>query len=53
MSSTLMQFVKNVQIAVLVVELPPCIVNAIVGLINPRSIDRKKTEQEFNAVIDR
>ncbi|XP_075148275.1 eukaryotic translation initiation factor 2 alpha kinase Gcn2 [Haematobia irritans] len=53
MSSTLAQFAKTENIAVLVVELLPCTLNAIVAAINPRAIDRKETEQEINCVIDR
>ncbi|XP_013102234.2 eIF-2-alpha kinase GCN2 [Stomoxys calcitrans] len=53
MSSTLAQFAKSESIAVLVVELSPCTLNAIVAAINPRAIDHKETEQEINCVVDR
>uniref|UniRef100_A0A1I8NAC2 non-specific serine/threonine protein kinase n=1 Tax=Musca domestica TaxID=7370 RepID=A0A1I8NAC2_MUSDO len=53
MSSTLAQFAKTENIAVLVVELSPCTLNGIVAAINPRAVDRKETEQEINSVIDR
>lgn len=53
MSSTLTQFSKTESIAVLVVELPPATLNAIIGAINPRDINGKETEQEINYVIER
>lgn len=53
MSSTLTQFVKSQTIAVFVVELPSCTLNAIVGSINPRAATRKETEMEITNAIDR
>ncbi|XP_017067151.1 eIF-2-alpha kinase GCN2 isoform X2 [Drosophila eugracilis] len=53
MSSTLSQFLKKETFVVLVVELPPAVVNAIVGAINPREIRKKETEPEINFVIER
>ncbi|XP_036323634.1 eIF-2-alpha kinase GCN2 [Rhagoletis pomonella] len=53
MSMTLSQFVKKESVLVLVVELPPVTVNAIVGAINPREADKKETEVEINNVIER
>ncbi|EDW27954.1 GL27249 [Drosophila persimilis] len=53
MGSTLAQFMKKESFVVLVVELPPAVVNAFVGAINPREIRKKETEQEFNFVIER
>ncbi|KAH8293934.1 hypothetical protein KR054_006754 [Drosophila jambulina] len=53
MSSTLAQFIKKETFVVLVVELPPAVVNAIVGAINPREIRKKETEPEINFVIER
>lgn len=37
----------------LVVDLPPAELNALVGAINPRDIARKETESEINFVIER
>nr|AAQ22516.1 LD22885p [Drosophila melanogaster] len=53
MSSTLSQFLKKETFVVLVVELPPAVVNAIVGAINPREIRKRETEPEINYVIER
>ncbi|XP_068157751.1 eIF-2-alpha kinase GCN2 [Drosophila tropicalis] len=53
MSSTLAQFLKKESFVVLVVELPPSVVNAIVGAINPREIRKKETESEIYFVIER
>ncbi|XP_017089364.2 eIF-2-alpha kinase GCN2 isoform X1 [Drosophila bipectinata] len=53
MTSTLAQFIKKETFVVLVVELPPAVVNAIVGAINPREIRKKETEPEINVVIER
>ncbi|XP_039950475.1 eIF-2-alpha kinase GCN2 [Bactrocera tryoni] len=53
MSVTLSQFMKKESVIVLVVELPPVTVNAIVGAINPREADKKETEVEINNVIER
>ncbi|KAH8383572.1 hypothetical protein KR009_009336, partial [Drosophila setifemur] len=53
MSSTLAQFIKKETFVVLVVELPPAVVNAIVGSINPREIRKKETEPEINFVMER
>ncbi|XP_043655255.1 eIF-2-alpha kinase GCN2 [Drosophila teissieri] len=53
MSSTLSQFLKKETFVVLVVELPPAVVNAIVGAINPREIRKRETEPEINFVIER
>ncbi|XP_030371378.1 eIF-2-alpha kinase GCN2 isoform X2 [Scaptodrosophila lebanonensis] len=53
MSSTLAQFIKKESFVVLVVELPPSVLNAIVGAINPREIGKKETESEINIVIER
>ncbi|KAI8044028.1 hypothetical protein M5D96_000177 [Drosophila gunungcola] len=53
MSSTLAQFLKKETFVVVVVELPPAVVNAIVGAINPREIRKKETELEINFVIER
>ncbi|XP_064550119.1 eIF-2-alpha kinase GCN2 isoform X1 [Drosophila montana] len=53
MSSTLAQFIKKESFVVVVVELPPAVVNAIVGAINPRVLRRNETEPEMNFVIER
>lgn len=53
MSSTLAQFIKKESFVVLVVELPPAVVNAIVGAINPREMRKKETEPEINFVMER
>ncbi|KAH8310513.1 hypothetical protein KR044_001731 [Drosophila immigrans] len=53
MSSTLSQFVKQETFVVLVVDLPPAVLNAIVGAINPREMRKKETEPEINFVIER
>lgn len=53
MSSTLAQFIKKETFVVLVVELPPAVLNALVGAINPREIRKKETEPEMNFVIER
>ncbi|EDV94516.1 GH19296 [Drosophila grimshawi] len=53
MSSTLAQFSKKESFVVLVVEMPPSVVNAIVGAINPRVLRKKETEPEINFVIER
>ncbi|EDW16491.1 eIF-2-alpha kinase GCN2 [Drosophila mojavensis] len=53
MSSTLSQFIKKESFEVLVVELPPAVVNAIVGAINPRVLRKKETEPEMTFVIER
>ena len=53
MSTTLFQFAKKESFWILVVDLPPCEINAIVGAINPRDIAKKETESEINIVIER
>ncbi|KAL9892877.1 eukaryotic translation initiation factor 2 alpha kinase Gcn2 isoform 1-T1 [Glossina fuscipes fuscipes] len=53
MSSTLTHFVKSETVTVLVVELPPTALNAIVGAVNPRDLGKKETEHEISSVIDR
>lgn len=53
MSSTLSQFIKKESFEVLVVELPPAVVNAIVGAINPRTLRKNETEPEMTFVIER
>ncbi|XP_054730561.1 eIF-2-alpha kinase GCN2 [Anastrepha obliqua] len=53
MSTTLSQFTKKENVVVLVVELSPTIVNAIVGAINPRDANKKETEVEINNVMER
>lgn len=53
MTTTLLQFGKNENFTVLVVEVPPTTINAIVGAINPREIFKKETEHELNIVIER
>lgn len=53
MSSTLAQFIKKESFVVLVVDLPPAVLNSIVGAINPREMRKKETEPEINFVIER
>lgn len=53
MTGTLSQFVKKELFIVLVVDLPPSVLNAFVGAINPREISKKETELEINNVIER
>ncbi|ALC47839.1 Gcn2 [Drosophila busckii] len=53
MNSTLSQFLKKESFEVLVVELPPAVLNAMVGAINPREMRKKETEPEMNFVIER
>lgn len=53
MSSTLTRFIRSETVAVFVVELPSCTVNAIVGSINPRAANRKETETDILNAIDR
>uniref|UniRef100_T1GUJ7 RWD domain-containing protein n=1 Tax=Megaselia scalaris TaxID=36166 RepID=T1GUJ7_MEGSC len=52
MSSTLIQFAKKESFWVLVVDLPPSELNALVGAINPREVTKKETESEINVVIE-
>lgn len=52
MTSTLLQFGKNEDLSVVVVDVPTTIINAIVGAINPR-VTKKETESELNIVIER
>ncbi|XP_055902335.1 eIF-2-alpha kinase GCN2 [Eupeodes corollae] len=53
MTTTLLQFGKNEDFTVLVVDLPSTAINAIVGAINPREVTKKETELELNIVIER
>lgn len=54
MTESLLLFHKRVQIAVIVVDLPPIIIGAIISMIDPRaSGNLKEIENDVSLVIDR
>ncbi|XP_037943852.1 eIF-2-alpha kinase GCN2-like [Teleopsis dalmanni] len=53
MNTILTQFTKKANVTVLIVDLPNSVLNAIVGAINPRTVNKKETEHEINIVIER
>lgn len=53
MSSTFLQFSEKEEFWILVVEIPPIVMNAICGAISPRLKVSKETESEIKHVIER
>uniref|UniRef100_W8B1Y4 non-specific serine/threonine protein kinase n=1 Tax=Ceratitis capitata TaxID=7213 RepID=W8B1Y4_CERCA len=53
MSATLSQFTKKESVVVLVVDLPTTLVNAIVGAVYPRDIDKRESQIEFYQLGER